>query len=397
MTIEQTAGVNEPEKRARVCVVGPSTYFLSGMTYYTFGLVTALGLRQQVSAILLRRLIPVRLFPGRAHVGATLSDLKLPPQAEFVDDVDWYWGRGLIRALGLLRSQRIEVLVLEWWTGAVLHTYLALGLAARLLGVRVVVEFHEVLDTGEARLRWVRWYVNSVAPVFFRLASAFVVHNEHDRQLVLRRYGLQAARTVVIRHASYDAHGGAAVRQTREGQCRLLFFGLVRPYKGVEDLVVAFEQLVGEPGVQFELTIVGETWEGWTLPDRLIHASTVRDRIHRVDRYVTDAEAAAFFAQADVVVLPYRRCSSSAVLATVMALGLPVVTTRVGGLPEATAGYPGAVLAEVGDLDSLREAIVIASRWRGRQFAGAPSWQDAAARYGELLDAIRQHREPPWV
>ena len=360
------------------------------MTYYSFGLVTALSRKQRVSAILVRRLIPAHFYPGRARIGATLSDLRLPPQVEAVDDVDWYWGPGLLRALRLLRRQRTEVLVLEWWTGSVLHTYLILALAARLLGARVVVEFHEVLDTAEARLSWVRWYVYALAPALFRLASAFVVHNEHDRQLVMQRYGLRSERTMVIHHPSFDPYGGAAVRQPREGPCRLLFFGTVRPYKGLEDLVVAFERLVEESREQFELTIVGETWEGWTLPDSLIDASPVRDRIHRVDRYVTDAEAAAYFAQADVVVLPYLRCSSSGNLGTAMALGLPVVTTRVGGLPEATAGYPGVVLAEAGNPESLREAIVIAAGWRGRQFTGTESWQDTAARYGELLDALRR-------
>ena len=73
-----------------------------------------------------------------------------------------------------------------------------------------------------------------------------------------------------------------------------------------------------------------------------------------------------------------------------MALGLPVVTTRVGGLPEATAGYPGVVLAEAGNPGSLREAIVTAAGWRGRQFTGTESWRDTAARYGELLDALRR-------
>ena len=272
----------------------------------------SLARKQRVSAILVRRLIPAHFYPGRARIGATLSDLRLPSQVEAVDDVDWYWGPGLLRAFRLIRTQRTEVLVLEWWTGSVLHTYLILALAARLFGARVVVEFHEVLDTAEARLRGVRWYVYALAPALFRLASAFVVHNEHDRQLVMQRYGLRSERTMVIHHPSFDPYGGATVRQPREGPCRLLFFGTVRPYKGLEDLVIAFERLMEESREQFELTIVGETWEGWTLPDSLIDASPVRDRIHRVDRCVTDAEAAAYFAQADVVVLPYLRCSSVA-------------------------------------------------------------------------------------
>ena len=341
VNVDPRAGVDARKNGIRVCVVGPGTHFLSAMTYYSFGLVTALCRKQQVSAILVRRLVPARFYPGRARIGAILSNLRLPSQVEAVDDVDWYWGLGMIRALGLLRRQRVEVLVLEWWTGSVLHTYLILALVARIRGARVIVEFHEVLDTAEARLGWVRLYVYALAPALFRLASAFVVHNEHDRELVIQRYGLRRERTMVIHHPSFDPFGDTAARQPREGACRLLFFGTVRPYKGLEDLVVAFERLVEESEGQFELTIVGETWEGWTLPDQLIDASPVRDRIHRVDRYVTDAEAATHFAQADVVVLPYRRCSASGNLATAMALGLPVVTTRVGGLPEVTAEYPG--------------------------------------------------------
>jgi glycosyltransferase involved in cell wall biosynthesis len=392
VTAAPTVGVDERENAARVCVVGPGLHFLSAMTYYTFGLVNALSRRQPTSAILIRRLIPSHFYPGRARVGADLSDLQIPSEVAVVDDVDWYWGMGLLRSLRLLRRRRIDVLVLEWWTGSVLHTYLVLALATRLRGSHVVVEFHEVLDTAEARLGPVRWYVTLVAPTLFRLASGFVVHNEHDRQLLRQRYKLPDERTAVIPFPSYDAHGPIAPHQSSDGKCRLLFFGTVRPYKGVEDLVVAFERLVGEGRDEFELTIVGETWEGWTLPDRLIEASPVGDRIRRIDRFVTDAEAAALFSEADVVVLPYRRCSSSANLGTTMALGLPVVTTRVGGLPEATAGYGGAVLAEAGDPDSLREAILIAVGLRGRHFTGPVTWEDAGARYGEFLDAVKHGR-----
>jgi len=395
VTAAPTVRVEERESTARVCVVGPGLHFLSAMTYYTFGLVNALSRRQSTSAILIRRLIPSHFYPGRARIGADLSDLQMPPTVAVVDDVDWYWGAGLIRALRLLRRRHIDVLVLEWWTGSVLHTYLVLAVATRLRGSRVVVEFHEVLDTAEARLGPVRWYVTLVAPLLFRLSSGFVVHNGHDRQLLRQRYKLPDQRTAVIPFPSYDAHGPITPHHSGDGNCRLLFFGTVRPYKGVEDLIVAFERLVEERRGDFELTIVGETWEGWTLPDRLIEASSVRDRIRRVDRFVTDTEAATFFSEADVVVLPYRRCSSSANLGTAMALGLPVVTTRVGGLPEATSGYGGAVLAEAGDPESLREAILTAVELRGRQFTGTITWEDAGTRYGEFLDAVKDGRSIP--
>ena len=89
--------------------------------------------------------------------------------------------------------------------------------------------------------------------------------------------------------------------------------------------------------------MVGETWEGWTLPAELIAASPAADRITLVNRYVTDAEVDRFFAEADVVVLPYRRSSASGPLHIAMSHGLPVVVTAVGGLVEAAEHYSGTV------------------------------------------------------
>jgi glycosyltransferase involved in cell wall biosynthesis len=125
------------------------------------------------------------------------------------------------------------------------------------------------------------------------------------------------------------------------------------------------------------LTVIGETWEGCTEPGRLIAASPYRDRITFVNDYVPDDVVAAAFSQADVVVLPYRRSSSSGPLHVAMSWGLPVVVSRVGGLPEAAAGYAGAVFTEPGDTDSLRFAIRQAVALAGRRFPDPRRWADS--------------------
>ena len=61
-----------PHRPQRVCVVGPGTHFLSGMTYYTFSLANAMSGAFEVSAILMRRLLPAAFYPGRDRVGAAL-------------------------------------------------------------------------------------------------------------------------------------------------------------------------------------------------------------------------------------------------------------------------------------------------------------------------------------
>ena len=119
----------------------------------------------------------------------------------------------------------------------------------------------------------------------------------------------------------------------------LLFFGIIRPYKGLEDLVRAFDLLDDEEVTRYWLTVVGETWEGWDLPIRLIQSSRHRTRITLVNRFVDDDEVIAHFAGADAVVLPYHRSSASSPAHVAMSNGLPLVITAVGGLPAAVADY----------------------------------------------------------
>ena len=68
---------------------------------------------------------------------------------------------------------------------------------------------------------------------------------------------------------------------------------MIRPFKGLEHLVEAFEAIPESEIAGYWLTVVGETWEGWTLPAERIAASPRRDRITFVNRYVSDAELRA--------------------------------------------------------------------------------------------------------
>ena len=379
----------------RVCVVGPSTRFLSGITYYTYSLCQALSARCEVSAILMRQLLPTRLYPGCARVGAAMSELELPRTVCRVDGVDWFWVPTLGRALWLLAHRRPDVLILQWWTGTVLHTYLALAAVARALGTKVVVEFHEALDPGEDGLAWVSRYVGLGAPWLFRLASGYVMHSAYDRQLVTDRYGAMTGPIAIIPHATYDHYRkGGRWRAASEECCNLLCFGLIRPYKGVEDLIRAFDALPAHEIDRYWLTVVGETWEGWTLPGELIARSRYRDRITFINRYVSDDEVDAIFAGADVVILPYRRCSQSGTLHVAMHYGLPVVVTSVGGLVEAVAGYGGAVLTEPANVAALVAALRRAADLCGQRFAAPRSWAETAQRYHDFFPTLAAVAQP---
>jgi glycosyltransferase involved in cell wall biosynthesis len=378
----------------RVVVIGSGWLFASGISHYTCLLSSALAEEYDVGALLMRRLVPRRLYPGRDHVGAAVANAVVyPPDVEVYDGVDWYWGPSLTNALRYLDRQHPTVLILQWWTGAVLHTYLRLARYAAQRGARIILEWHEGQDVGEAALPGARRYVRALMPRLLALVDAHVVHSDYDLQAIPAAYSLGDALVRVMPHGPYNhlAQSRAdTVDPVARGPFQLLYLGVIRPFKGVEDLVAAFSALDRDQANRFRLSVIGETWEGWTTPDKAIARSPHADLIERVDRYVTDAELTAYFEQADAVVLPYHRSSSSGPLQIAMSAGLPVVVTAVGGLVEAVQDYPGALLVPPRDPTALRDALLQLLERRGRRYPDPHSWQRTVRAYRALMDQLRQ-------
>jgi glycosyltransferase involved in cell wall biosynthesis len=190
----------------------------------------------------------------------------------------------------------------------------------------------------------------------YNAVDAVVVHSAYGRGLLVSELGVDQAKVRVIHHGAFRhltrlEHEAplppelAAVRSPV-----VLFFGLVRPYKGVETLLEAWRGVSGA-----ELWIVGRprmSLEG-------LRASAGPD-VRFIPRFVSDAELPAFFRRADVVVLPYARTERldwSGVLATALAFGKPAVVSDVGGLGEVAAAG-AARLVPPGDPDALRSALI---------------------------------------
>jgi glycosyltransferase involved in cell wall biosynthesis len=383
--------------RDRVVVIGSGKLYASGISHYTYRLSSALADEYDVGALLMRRLVPRRLYPGRDHVGAAVANaVAYPPGVPVYDGVDWYWGPSLTGALRYLDRQRPTVVILEWWTGAVLHTYLRLARYAARRGARVILEWHEGQDVGEAALPGARRYVRALMPRLLSMVDAHVVHSSYDLRAIPAAYSLGDGLVRVIPHGPYDhVVRSPAVPADADGRApfRLLYLGVVRPFKGVEDLVAAFSALDRDQASRFRLAVVGETWEGWTAPDQAIACSPHADLIERVDRYVTDAELTAYLERADAVVLPYHRSSSSGPLHVAMAAGLPVVVTAVGGLVEAVQDYLGVLLVPPRDPAALREALLQLPQRRGERYKDPHSWQRTVDAYRALINQL-YHAEP---
>jgi glycosyltransferase involved in cell wall biosynthesis len=164
----------------------------------------------------------------------------------------------------------------------------------------------------------------------------------------------------------------------------VLFFGVVRPYKGADVLVEAFRSLPGA-----ELWVVGRP-----LGVALDPPANVR----LVPRYVSDAELPAFFRRADLVVLPHRSVDVSGVLSAGLAFGKPMVLSDIGGFRELVEDHGAGRLVPPGDAPALSAAIGellddpaerarLAERARAAA-AGPLSWDSISGRTIAVYDEV---------
>ena len=113
----------------------------------------------------------------------------------------------------------------------------------------------------------------------------------------------------------------------------ILFFGIVRKYKGLIYLIKALPEVVKE--IDIDLLIVGEFWDNKQKYIDLMHKLKVENNIKIIDRYIPNEEVEKYFQIADLIVLPYISGSQSGIIQIAYAFNKPVITTNVGGYSEA--------------------------------------------------------------
>lgn len=205
---------------------------------------------------------------------------------------------------------------------------------------------------------WDRW----ITKWTLSLADRYVVHSHEDRSRLLAL--VSEAKVKVVRFPSYgsiveDKPARGAARQTLGLDKDLpvvLFFGFVRPYKGLRYLLQAIQKVRRERPVH--LLIVGEFWDDRQAYVEQIKRSDLSSHVTIIDEYVPNEDIGTYFAAANVLVLPYVETSQSAVLHLSLGLHLPVIATRVGGLSESIVEGVNGLLVEPKDADSLSQALV---------------------------------------
>jgi len=290
-----------------------------------------------------------------------------------------------LRDMGRLRGELdADVVHYQWLTMPSLDALLLPPRRPRLLTA------HYILPPAPTRRQ------TAGARRLFSRMDAVIAHSEHGAARLREEVGLDPARVRVIPHGAFDYLTHLPEEKSLPPELEgaegpvILFFGLLRPYKGLDLLLDAFRQVEGA-----ELWIVGNPRMD-AEPLRSA-AAAAPGRVRFVTRFVDDAEIPAIFRRADLVVLPYRDAEHSGVLYTGLAFGKPLVLSAVGGFPEVAATGaarlvapedPAALAAALTELTAdpaARERLASAAR---EAAAGPYSWDAVAAQTLSLYEEL---------
>jgi D-inositol-3-phosphate glycosyltransferase len=238
----------------------------------------------------------------------------------------------------------------------------------KALGKKVVFTAHNVDDRARDGRAGGFIHAFSLRSLYRRTDHIFV-HTDRMEAELRDAFGIARDRVTVVPLGINDViPTAAATREVARGKLGLdadarvmLFFGNIAPYKGLEDLIRALNQLVREDD-RFVLVIVGSVKDPscqayWQDIERLIADLGMAGHVRKDVRYVSDDEAGLYFRAADVSVLPYRRVYQSGVLGLSYAQGLPVIAADVGSMTEDVVDGETGFIFRSGDSFDLAEKV----------------------------------------
>ena len=368
----------------KVALLGPTYPHRGGIAHYTTLLARAFARDHETHLVSFSRLYPSLLFPGTTQLDRSGEAIQPPvppePLLDSMNPITWYATGRRLRALAP------DLLIVTWW-----HPFFgpSLGTAARRArhGARPKriflchnVEPHEATPLDHA-----------LASYGLGAADGFLVHARAEAaRLAPRAHGRPVR---VHPHPSYEIfHRGAPSRD--EARARLdvsgrvlLFFGYVRPYKGLADLLEALRQ--ARPDSWDRLFVVGEFYEPRDRYARWLDDPALRAKITVVDRYVPNEEVGTYMAAADLVVLPYRSATGSGIAQVAFGAGVPVVATRTGGLEDVVEdGVSGLLVPPESPVDLARAIERFADENLGPKLREGVKQARARFSWESLVDAL---------
>jgi glycosyltransferase involved in cell wall biosynthesis len=316
----------------KIDLIGPSYPFRGGISTHTTLLFKHLKARHETRFYCFRRQYPRFLFPGKTDREESRLYLKeegSEPLLDALNPLTW------LKVAGRVIRDRPALVIFPWWVAYWAPQYLTMILLIKMFcSARVLFICHNVAEHEENFLK------SALSRVVLSQGHGFIAHSKQEREDLKRLTGksriavtflplIEAFQTAPMSKRSARKKLGLADDKV------ILFFGIIRRYKGLPYLIKALPMILARQKVR--LLIVGEFWEDKGAYLRLIREMGVEGAVTVVDRYVPNEDISTYFQASDLVILPYTSVTGSALLQLAYSFDRPVVATAIGGFSEIIA------------------------------------------------------------
>ena len=352
----------------RVALIGPLPPLRGGIAHHTACLCSALVEWTDLLTIPFQRLYPSRFFPGQRQEEPEDSYAFSLPKGEGLVQLDALDPRTWLPAADAVGNHASERVVIPWWTVALFPSLWVITTAIGRLNIPITFLCHNVVDHEESP-----WKIQAARAVL-RRGSRHVVASKREAERLQDL--LPQAEVVVHPHPVYRFLPQVDISLPRRANRELLFFGLIRRYKGLHILVEALTRI---SDADWHLTVAGEPWEDIRPIKERAHVAGIGSRIEWIERYVPASLASSLFGRADAVVLPYESATGCGVLALALGQGKPVVASDLSGLREQVLDGETGWLVPPGNAEELANTLLQVNESRSREMA--PAVHRMASRY----------------
>lgn len=323
--------------------------FRGGIAQFNARLFRVLEKEHEVSAFTFKKQYPDFLFPGTSQYVDDKDPADAIPVKRIVSTFNPFT---YFRAARIIKKSEPAIFITNYWM-SFFGIFMGLLASRQSKKTKKIAIIHNLIP-HESRF-FDKWF----NAFFIKRYDGFVVMSESvENDLLLMK---PDAKYIRLNHPWYDHFGGAISCSEARQQLQIhpdkktiLFFGLIRDYKGLDLLVEAFSNLSDD----YQLLIAGEVYSNLKKYQDQIQSSKVKERIFFFNKYIPDTEVALFFSAADVCVLPYRTATQSGVTAIAFHFELPMIVTDVGGLKDIVGEDKMGIVVSEPKPELLEKAIV---------------------------------------
>jgi glycosyltransferase involved in cell wall biosynthesis len=329
------------DAKKKIVLIGPVYPFKGGISHYTGLMCRALRQRYDVTMISYSMQYPKILF--RKEQRDFSNDSFKAEDTEYLLNTASI--SSIRKTAAKINDIAPDLVIIQWW-----HPYFApcYQLLVKRLKSRVLFLCHNVFP--HERFILDRFLTAST----LKKGDYFILHSSKEADEL--KTILPDAKYRINMHPTYSEFKAVEVETEAvpvDQASVILFFGFVRPYKGLKVLIEAMGSI---PEI-VHLNIVGDFGKAKDEYMHMISDMHLTDRISVRDGYVPDKEVGEYFERCDAVVLPYLDATQSGIAQIAFAFEKPVIATTVGGLPEVVHDGETGVLCEPGDPAELSKAI----------------------------------------